>query len=283
LAFVGCAYGIARFCHHETDGFRLSKITHNLPDSEINCAPATPLAFDLLQQKFRYFARGKQSFAFLSEDGKYVLKIFNNSYQRKLRFLSWLPLCQKKAAYFQNKLERTFNSYQIAFEEMPEETALCYAHLHITSDLPHTLQLIDKLNITHLIDPNAIGFLLQKKVDLVYPALQAFLAEARLEEAEEALISLVRLFFRKYRQGIADNDPLIRTNYGFLGTQAIQIDVGPLSKTAILSQREEGKKTLASLKFWLTQNAPALVEVLDREFEEQLSCGDDLQVSHPPL
>lgn len=68
----------ARFSHHATAGFRISKIQNNFFHVQEYGHPFIP------QGPFTYLGRGLQSFAFVSEDGNYVLKIFNNHYQRTL-------------------------------------------------------------------------------------------------------------------------------------------------------------------------------------------------------
>ncbi len=286
LCLIALAIVAARFCHHQTRGFRLSKIAESTtprPKEALEESCPAPIA-SLLGQQFHYFARGKQSFVFLSEDGEYVLKIFNNTYQRKIKalhllsFLPWIgQWAKEKELYFQSKLERTFESYQIAMSQMQEKSGLCYTHLFPSRSLPKKLTLIDPLHIAHTVDPNTMGFLIQKRVQLAYPCLKSWINEGKWEEAQAALHSLMELFFWKFRNGIADNDPLIRTNYGFAGTTACQIDVGPLSKDdslkMIAHQQTEITRIVASLKKWLNENGPELIPFLDRELEDHLSSG----------
>ena len=94
-----------------------------------------------------------------------------------------------------------------------------------------------------------------------------------LDGAKQALASLIELFFWKNTHDIVDNDPLIRTNYGFLDGKAIQIDVGPLSKGKKEPQEvhKEMLRTTESLKCWLNTHAPELIPALDRELEHHLS------------
>lgn len=258
-----------------------------MDQAPLSCSVETEKAFlnALLQQKFVFLGRGLQSFVFASEDGEYVLKVFNNRYQRKIQlfsFFSYFPFighwAKERACYYQGKLAKTFNSYQIAFHEMKDLTGLIYVHLLPTSDISHPLTLVDKLNIAHLIDPNQTGFLIQKRATMVFPALKEYVHKGDLEAAKQAISSLVQLFFWKWQHAIADNDPLIRTNYGFIDGKAIQIDVGPLSKEAALVDNKEQQKReilriTASLKFWLTENSPELIPFLDRELQQQLSSG----------
>ncbi len=281
---------VARFCHHQTQGFRISKIQHNLLERSLLSLPAEAdqlFLATLFQKKFKFLGRGLQSFVFASEDGQYVLKVFNNRYQRKIALFSLLssfpmigPWANQRKTYYQEKLNKTFDSYRIAFNEMKDLTGLIYVHLYETSDLPGRICLVDKLNIVHLLDPNHIGFLIQKKATLVYPTLKEYITHSDFRGAEQAISSLIHLFFWKWHHQILDNDPLIRTNYGFINGKAMQIDVGPLSKAAFPQKskeiyRDEISHITTSLKFWLTENCPRLVPFLDQELERQLSLDND--------
>lgn len=282
LILAICCIGIARFCHYQTKGFRVSKITQNLPLSSQQELIAGDEPFNILSQKFHFLSRGLQSFVFLSEDGQYVLKVFNNVHQQRHSFYSWAkrltpwtPLWalhqQKKAL---DKLERTFTSYKIAFDTMQAQTALVYVHAAPTTALPSTVTLIDPLGIAHRIDPNQTGFLIQKKVSLAYPTLQKFLDQGDLESAKKALHSLVQLFQWKHEHKIADSDPLIRTNYGFIGTRAIQLDVGPLSLETTPSSDETFHRELVrittSLKHFLEPRSQELAKELDHQLHQSL-------------
>jgi hypothetical protein len=95
-----------------------------------------------------------------------------------------------------------------------------------------------------------------------------------IDSAKTALDSLVSLFFWKWRHGIADNDPLIRTNYAILDGKAIQIDVGPLSKEDHPFSQERCRKEIeritASLKNWLNENGPELLPFLEEYLDREL-------------
>lgn len=281
------AIAVARFCHHQTEGFKLTKVQSNLIENTPIASTDVDKAFlaALLQQKFNFLGRGLQSFVFASQDGEYVIKVFNNRYQRKIAlfsFLSYFPWighwAKERAAYFRGKLNKTFDSYKIAFDEMKDKTALVYVHLQPTMDLSEKLTLVDRLNISHQLDPNRIGFLVQRRAKLAFPALKEYVNKNDLEGAKHAISSLLELFFWKWRHSIQDNDPLIRTNYGFIEGDAVQIDVGPLSKGSDPLNRDQQQQEIlritSSLKFWLTENRPELIPYLDRELQQQLSSGE---------
>ncbi|MEN9343498.1 MAG: hypothetical protein RLZZ453_285 [Chlamydiota bacterium] len=252
---------ISRFCHHQTKGFALYKIRDNLPlDTTFEYGH---IDHSFFEQKFYFLSRGKQSFVFVSEDGQHVIKLFDNKHQR-------YPL-----SFFQDteKARKAFKSYALAFNEMQNQTALVYVHAKKTSTLPAKLSIMDKLNIEHILNPNEVAFLVQKRVQPAYPTLLQFIQEKRWEEAKAAIASLVQIFIWKHQHEIADSDPLIRTNYGFLGTQAIQIDLGSLYKKVVTKEifALELKRITDSLRDFLTHEAPELVTTLEEELEKSLS------------
>ena len=258
-------FGVARFCHHETDGFKLTKIQSNCAHPQR--VEAAPLPQDLdatLSQKFTYLGRGKQSFAFLSEDQTTVLKLFNNRYQRKIFWYSLLPFSHKRVTYFQSKLECLSASYELAFEELQRETGLLYLHLSPTSHLGRTVTLIDKLGIAHTIPLDETGFALQKRGILAYTHLSNLMKEGKREEAVQALQSMLDLIISRCKLGIADNDPLIRTNLGFLEKTPFYIDIGPFSKDDKEKDRDtldpEIIKITTSLRHWLENHHSSLVD-----------------------
>lgn len=277
LLSVGVIISLARFTHSQTRGFRLSKIENNLypikswtPDEDNG--EITPWFY----QSYSFLDRGLQSFVFVSEDQQYVVKIFNNRYQSamsRFSFLSKIPFlthwARNKYHYYKNKLIRTFTSYELAYQHLREETSLLYTHLNSTECLPHSFTIKDCLNISHTLDLNQYGFIVQKKCDLFYPTLAAYIERNEIHLAKEAINQLVELFLYKYKNGIADNDPLIRTNYGFLNEQLVQIDVGPLSLDPSLMDPEKYRseliRTTRSLKHWLAPRSPELVDYLEQK------------------
>ena len=277
---------IGRFCHKQTHGFSLSKVQTDLaqfPNNLSSTAEGLALVKELLQRPFRYLGRGLQSFVFISEDGAYVLKLFNNRYQRKISqytFFSHLPFLKKwtqeYAAYYHNQQDKVLKSYEIAYQEMRAQTGLIYVHLGLSQDLPATLTIFDPLNIKHSLNPNHIGFIIQKKAELVYPTFTRLVAHQDMSGAKRAISSLLDLIVWKFQHGIRDNDPLIRTNFGFIDQSAVQIDVGPLSKDPSIVDpylmSKEIMRITASLKSWLDDNnCPELINHLDQELQKRLS------------
>jgi hypothetical protein len=255
-------WGAARLSHHATKGFRVSKLYHNTSLFDVPSPPLPQDLMDVLSQKFSYHGRGLQSFAFVSEDGKYVLKLFQNRYWWRLFWLQFTPFKQKRL-YNQTKWAKTFQSYQIAYNDLKDETGLCYLHPAKSSDCPQ-VTLIDPLGIHHPIDLNKHGFALQKRAEMAYPFLARCARQQDLRKASDAFTSLFSLIQRKMEKGIADHDPLIRTNFGFVDGRAIEVDIGPFSYDESLKDPKRQKTilnhTLVSLHPTLL---PAYYEALE--------------------
>jgi hypothetical protein len=276
------SWGAARFTHYRTAGFKISKITQNFPFSEEEKQP-TPLPDHceaLVSQKFYYLGRGLQSFAFMSEDCSVVLKIFNNRYQRKIYWYSLIPQGAPKVTYLRSKLKKNGSSYQIASHELHDQTAILFTHLHATNHLGKKITLVDKLGIEHQIKLDEFAFALQKKMTLAYPLLDSLISQGDIEKSKQALRSLIDLHLQRCQLGISDNDPLIRTNCGFINTQAHFIDLGPFaidpSMKEPLTQRKEIEKITTSLKTWVARNHADLLPFVEETIQEILSHADPL-------
>ncbi|HSX03461.1 MAG TPA: hypothetical protein VLG76_01895 [Rhabdochlamydiaceae bacterium] len=261
-------YAVSRFCHHQTAGFTMAKIQNNTFPLEVNAQTIE------LKGKFRYFGRGLQSFSFLSEDGKVVLKILNNRYQNRLFWIKFCPFTawkNKTATVAESKLRRNFNSYRIAYEELKGETGLIYFHPAQTGHLHQTIILIDKLGIEHPLELDDTAFLLQKKATLFYPYIDSLMEKNDLLKAKQALSSFALFLKSRYAKGIADNDALVRTNFGFLDGAPMQIDVGPFYRNDALKEPANGKKELLestlNLKHWLEAHYPVLASYFNEIIE----------------
>ncbi|MBS0620620.1 MAG: hypothetical protein JSS61_04075 [Verrucomicrobia bacterium] len=271
-ALILAAIFLKRFCYSKTDGFALYKIQSELtanPDWDVEEMCDTTL-FD---QPYHYLAKGAQSYVFLSEDGKTVIKFFRLYHLLPPLWLTKLSLPFCYQAYFvdkllekQEELRKDFESYKIAFHEMREETGLIYLHLNQTAMLNKTLTLVDKIGIEHRVSLDKMQFLVQKKADLVYPGIEKIVDTQGLEAAKGAITSLVSLLTQRVEKGIFDKDPDLNSNFGFLGTQAVQIDVGRFryrsEEMSPAMKRDEILRITDNFRQWLSQNYPPLVEAL---------------------
>jgi hypothetical protein len=269
---------VQRFCHIQTDGFAIEKISSSLPfhpEWEVTSS-LHPELEQILSQKYRYLGKGAQCFVFLSEDRNHVIKFFRHSHMRAPLWLKLFPFPgkletfrQEKIRIKESKLYKDFASYKIAYEEMREMTGLEYLHLNKTVGICPKITIVDKIGIAHLIDLDQMEFLVQKRADLIYPALDQMIANGEIETGKRALSSLVRLLKLRSEKGIFDKDPDLNTNFGFQNGEAVQIDIGrfkrDVSRTDPSVYREELIRITDNLRQHLDQKSPELSEHLHKE------------------
>jgi nitrogen fixation protein len=180
----------------------------------------------ILKQKFYLKDQGGQSYVFISSDEKYVLKFFKDMPR------PWIPFnkYQKKKL---GKLIRTINGYHLAFERLPQETGLLYLHFSPTSSPLPTI-LVDRLAIEHSIDLSSVYFVLQKRATPV----DSF--------SESTLARVSDLLKKRASAHIADHDPRLQANLGWIDGQLVFIDPGRFVEDANASA-ELPKKFLERL------------------------------------
>jgi hypothetical protein len=272
LLCIGFLVGMERFCHHQTAGFTLSRIHSDLPfQAEPEMVDIAPI----LDQPFFYLDKGAQCYVFLSEDQKHVLKFFRF---HRLDPPWWLPhfklpgfLEIKRQAILsacQDRLSRHLNSYKLAFERLKQESGLVYIHLNKTDSLRKQLTIVDKIGIRHSLDLDSMGFILQKKAELVYPTFEKWIAKNERGLAREAIDQILALLINRSKMGIYDKDSNLATNFGFVEGRAVQIDVGRFCLKEKMTDRTALTRITAPFKQWLEERDPSLVLYLQEQLEE---------------
>jgi hypothetical protein len=197
----------------------------------------------ILGQTYRYLASGTQSYAFLSDDGKYVLKFF--------RMKHLLP---SLGDYVKGRVERRrsnlaaiFAAHKLAYEALREESGLVFIHLNKTDDLNTQMAIVDRLGRRHLIDLDKFEFVVQERAELLFSRLRRIDRDKARQEAD-AVLSLVR---RRIAKGFADQDKAVSHNYGFVGDRPIQIDIGRVFQGSKPGEYERIEKRIAR---WFDEN-----------------------------
>ena len=277
---------LERFCKSKTDGFSLCKISSEIPyHKEFETSPLSSQDLasirSILNQPFYYLGKGVQCYAFVSADDKYVLKFFRMS---RLLPSFWLTKMPFKNSYKQGKIKRKseefcrdFISYKIAYENLKEPTGLLYVHLNKTDLLHQKITLFDRIRIKHTIDMDNMEFILQKKADLFYPAVEKMLTLGKKTEVKKCVKELIHFLAHRSSLGIYDKDPDINTNFGICEGKPIQIDVGryrldPSRKDPHL-YIDDIIRVTDSLCHWLEAQDPELSEYLIQEIQDLKSKG----------
>jgi len=265
-------YGISLFCHKQTAGFQMTKVVSHLPSSpQWELPQEGVLVEEYLKQPFYYLDKGGQSYAFLSQDGKVVLKLFkmHNLRQYPYAYKMTLPgildqlrlkmLCGQK-----EKLNRLFNSCHLAYTQLKEETALIYLNLNPNPDLESIhVTLIDKLGIAHNVSLKKIPFALQERVNRALNSLKVDFKNNDLLTAKEKIKQMITCLQQRLAKGIIDIDPAFKRNMGFSEKRAILMDIGafflaqqPLSQEDLIQETQR-------LRCWLEKRSPEMADYID--------------------
>lgn len=275
----------SQFCHRQTDGFQISKISSYLPfqtEWEIR-APSLSEKENLrniFSQPFTYLDSGGQCYAFLSEDKKTVVKLYKMHHLRQYPFLyRWkLPAIfdswrQRFLLSQKQKLERVFSSSHLAYTALKEETGLIYLNLNPTSDLDDLeLHIVDKIGIRHRLSLSHIPFALQYRADNPFKKLRSQLAHHDLEGGKQTINEIIACLTARYEKGIKDLDPALRRNIGLLQDRAIAIDIGaffsnPTPLSAAEKQQELFNDT-RRMRRWLQKRSLVLMNHLDQLIQD---------------
>lgn len=227
----------------------------------------------LLGQRFTYLKSGGQCYAFLSEDGKYVVKFFKYHLRRVPWILAHLPLPAKYAKLREKqrinrekKLLRDFSSYKLAYEELREESGLVFIHLNKTENLNLRLTVVDKLHIEHSLNLDQLEFVIQDRATLAFAHFETLIKENQISEAKESIDSMLHLLVSRCQKGIYDEDPRLHRNLGFVGAKAILIDVGRLrpdtARTSHAVYVNDVQAITDELRVWLLKHSPELAGYL---------------------
>lgn len=201
-----------------TQGFRPGKCLIDWPlVPEWETAAADSEILSILNQPFSYFAKGNQCFAFLSRDGKYVLKLFRADKYRlpfgdqKLR--KWIGARTKKDLPPKARILKNLTSCHLALHIAGKQTGVIFVHLNPKRGNLPILKVKDALARTHFIDPARYRFALQKKAELM----------RAIPEEKEAFYALLD---ELKELGLINLDPKIGSNFGKLDGGIVQIDIG---------------------------------------------------------
>jgi len=241
--------------------FRLENI--RIPGINVSHQPLdSQLTLDLrniLNQPFTYLDRGKQSFAFVSQDDRYVLKFFDAQCLKPKQFLR--ALSPKNSASCQRKLERLLAGYRLAYAQDRLHTGLLYVQLTPIDNLDLQVKLIDRFGLRHTIDLSQVLFIIQRKAVPMRILLTDLLSKGDVLGAERALRKIFGMYVEDYQRGIYDRDHNFMYNTGFIEDQPIRIDVGRLRydekmKDKAVYMIDLNKVVVDRLGGWLKRHFP---------------------------
>ena len=283
LLIFGTTLFVRPIYYYLTEGFSLKRteVTIDHDPALVLAPPSKELIDDLAQitrQPFHYLKKGSQAYAFISEDGKYILKLFKFHHMHSVAWLKKIPfpksLAKKRdllVLHRQQRIDLTLHSYKIAQEDLKDECALLFTQILPCSSYSLPATIIDPVGRTYTRNLAHYGFALQRCAKLVIPSLHDWIEKGDIAEAKKALSSLVGLHVARSKLGIQDIDPDLHKNAGFLGTTAVHIDIGSFLKNKRISSSEkmipEIQKTFRKLEKWLEVKSPELAAFLEEKIQ----------------
>lgn len=284
-SIIATIYGLQRFCHKQTDGFAVCKIRTALDSEIINSKIDIDSLRSILEQPLSYIGRGGQCYAFATLDNKYVVKLlkYNNNYPRIWLKLFPFPLGleeyrQKKLQIKQRKLEGEYRSYQIAFNELKDETGIIYFHLQKKTLPPIKLQIRDKLGIHHTLPADEYQFYVQKKGTPFYAGIEKVLSTNGIEGVKPLLDEVVQYLIKRCEKKITDKDDGMHRNFAFFEGTPFQIDIGQFSYSESLNSKEGYKEDLffftKDFQRWLEKTNSSLAKYFQDRLVHEISALD---------
>ncbi len=238
----------------------------------------------IAKQPFRYLVKGSQAYAFISQDGRYILKLFKLHHLQSVQWLEGLPCPEFCAKYRDSLVARrkyrtnlTLKSYKLAANSLKDECALIYTQILPSTTYSIPVTIVDAIGRTYQIDLAQSSFALQKKASLVLPSLEHWITCGDIASAKSALNSMVALIKLRSTKGIQDTDPDLHKNAGLIGTTAIHIDIGSFHENSSIRTEEAMKRDMAKifnrLLIWVKPKSPELYAYLAKLIET-LDCPE---------
>lgn len=236
---------LSRLYFYATDDFRLSNITYPFGFVDVQQEPIPPL-FD---QPYSYLGKGAQSYVFLSEDKKHVLKFFKFKHIKPALFDS-----EKQVKRKQRKLERLFAGYRIA--QKHQVPGLTYIHLSPQDHSEPVVRLYDKLGLPRKVHLDQVVFIVQEAGTTFEQELSQSLSNKDVETAKTLIAQIFDLYFSEYRKGLVDRDHRVMDNMGFHSGKAFHMDVGMLteSPTIAFDNFHDMEKVAYTINHWVAKN-----------------------------
>lgn len=287
LALVAASAGACfalyqKSAYEKNDGFSLSYIQFDLPHNKKWEVP--PLSDGerkrlntILSQSYTYLAKGARSYAFLSADGKYVLKFFKYRYHKPHWAAKYLPPVPFLENYRQSKmrkvsLDTVLTGYKVAYDHDSQDTALIYIHLNPTQEWLPLVTVSDKRGKEHRIDLNTTRFVLQERADECEEVLNALLNQGDIEEVKRRIRDVFDLYERHHVMGISDTGVGVLRNNGFIGNRAVHFDVGKMTSEARETTKEKHRFRMRimaeKVEAWIKKTHPEYGEEVEMLLQE---------------
>lgn len=280
---IFCLFLLIGFCalvgkawHITKDGFNINRTVYPLRNGSL--ALQDKKVDEALSQAYTYLGRGHQCYAFASEDGRYVMKLPRYDRYELSFFLRACPFSfldgyrEKVRADLKHRLQFILESFRIAFEDLREDTAVIYLHLHRTKQWETPLLIKDNIGRTYSLNLDQTAFILQEKKEIMMSAFQERLRTGDRKGAEDILDCFLALIVSRSRKGIYNKDPSFLRNFGWESGKGIQIDIGSFYRKPEQPLEEAREKsfqeTIQHVHHWLAGTDEEMLQRFDQKAQK---------------
>ena len=239
---------------------------------------------EIVSQDFHYLGSGAQCYAFLSNDGKYVIKFFKIKHLIPKKWLNLIPF-PALANYRLKKIDRRilrhhelFTSYRRAYEELKEETGLIHIHLNKSKELDIRMRLYNRQGNCYHLNLDDYEYVLQKKSELVKERITSLIEKGETKEALESISTLLKQILVQCKKGFIDQDSGVSHNYGFVGDQVIHFDIGEMIEDGIAKEpfyyQREILRVGRKLEEWIKVQYPDLLHDVEELIDGIINSSD---------
>ena len=242
-------------------------------------------AKEILKQPFAFLGYGHQTYVFVSQDQKYVLKFFMNDYLQRTWYFKIIPPIPPFKQFViyngeskQYRMQRLLNGYATAYHLNRENSGLFYLHYQEEQPLNCTACLVNRLGITQHLNLDDFIFVIQERVVTTREELTKLFKEKNTARVKERIRQLFDLYLSEYQHALFDHDHNLIDNTGFAGEKAIRHDLGKLVKDdAILSSdvycEDLRKITWKRIDPWISSHFPQYRKEISQELESLLQAS----------
>lgn len=287
VVFCTAAFAFGRLYYFLTDDFRLSNIKHPMPYQVAWEIPALQDEEEaalnkILSQKFSYFAKGAQSYVFLSEDGGHVLKLFKFKHLRPSPFFEQLASIglfenyySKLTARKEKKLWGVFRAHKLAYDRDRDLSGVVFVQLNVVDNPSRKVTLSDKIGMEHDIDLRDVPFVIQKRGESLRVIMWELLHSGDISSAMDRIGKIFDLYAAEYRRGFYDRDHGVMRNFGFAGDDALHIDVGMLTLDEGIKDKARSKEqaliVAGKMREWVSKYYPQYRTILFDFIDKKIS------------
>ena len=279
--FAFCVFIVFSFCFLQirfflTDNFQMRKLLLQANDSQKEAVSQPKDIENVLSQPFYYFAKGHHAYAFISEDGKYILKFLRAiKFQRPFIDSWFLSFAKQKKHPQKKRLHFIMKSHELASYPLQEQTAVYYLHFHKTEVLQKPICLIDKMHRRFYLDANNFCYVVQNKVELFEEILPELVKKKDDETIKDMIHAYFTVIFLRCQKNIMNKDRGgWGRNYGVIEgcNRAYEIDIGSYTVMENLntSQKtfEEIEQCSRDFRKWIQSHVPHLVGFFDKTMKQ---------------